>query len=87
MDLLKTAETTAFNTDVIQIGGFLRCKAVGWEDYKNCLVTSIKPDVLIAMTLTPPHTVTYIKIPVADISVWDLYYSSDFEEIIHGNAD
>ena len=86
MDLLKTAETTAFNTDVIQIGGFLRCKALGWEDYKNCLVTSIKPEVIIAMTLTPPHTVTYIKIPVADVDCWELIYTNDLEQT-YGNAD
>lgn len=85
MLLLISSTENVFNEELIVRGGFLRCKAKGWSEYKNCLVSKVGKGELIAMAQEAPHGVIYIKIPAADVDagLWDIFYSNDLEAYTH----
>jgi len=82
-DLIITGETVQFNLDVIKPSGFIRAKYHTWKDYRNGLVTFVKPDKLTCLFQTGANsTVSYFAVKAAEVAAgnWDIIYSNDLEE-------
>lgn len=80
-ELLKPCEETIYNDEVIKRGGLIRVKCKGWTEVRNGIVTYIDAHTLKILSLTTGTACSYIKIPVADIALWEIKYSTDLETI------
>ena len=89
-ELLTTCDEIVFNDELLKRGGFLRAKAKGWDSARNGLVTFVAKDMIKALFFAGAGTSTrYFTITAADVNngLWELSYSSDLEEIYHGEID
>lgn len=75
-----------FDGEIVKCGGLIRAKYRTWTDFRNGLVSRVQPDKLTVLFQTGANaTVSYFVIRAAEAADdhWQIFYSSDMEEIYH----
>ena len=83
-DLIITGETVQFNLDVVKRGGFIRAKYHTWADFRNGLVTLVKPARLTCIFLVGANAIVrYFDVKASEVAdaYWQISYSNDLEEL------
>lgn len=90
MALIKSETQTVYDLSQIQRGDCIRIRRAGDTTARNGFVTETTVDRLVVLYCNVQNNATsYLEVFAADVAmgVWDIYWTTDFQEIKHEPQD